>query len=322
MMKELPSQEIAASSTALSTAQPSSAEYPLTLGNIDNYRIVQRIGRGRYSEVFEGLCKRDRVVIKVLKPVRISKINREVAVLTRLSHPNIIPLRDVVRDSLSETYSLIFGYVPHRDYLDIFENMQISGIRNYTRQILEALAYAHSCGIVNRDIKPQNLIFNTSAKQVIVIDWGLAEFYQTGQKYSVRVSSRYYKAPELLVEYPFYDYAIDIWSFGCILAELVFKKTPFFYGRRSGPQISELMDLLGVSDLRAYLSKYKIPFELSPELCKDMPEKRVSLINLLPEVQQPIFKEVVDLLDSILVYDHSARPSAQECLEHPFYANV
>jgi len=80
------------------------------------------------------------------------------------------------------------------------------------------------------DVKPQNILYDVSTKELRLIDWGLADFYFPGQAYNVRVASRYYKGPELLVEDNFYHYALDIWSAGCSMAEIIFKKEAFFQG--------------------------------------------------------------------------------------------
>ena len=84
------------------------------------------------------------------------------------------------------------------------------------------MEYSHSCGIMHRDVKPQNLMINHSQKILKLIDWGLAEFYFPGKDYNVRVSSRYFKGPELLVDYQYYDYSLDMWSLGATLAGIVY----------------------------------------------------------------------------------------------------
>ena len=94
-------------------------------------------------------------------------------------------------------------------------------IQFYMFEILKALDFCHSRGIMHRDIKPQNIMIDPKKKILRIIDWGLADFYFPDKDYNVRVASRYFKGPELLVNYPYYDYSLDIWSLGCMFAGIV-----------------------------------------------------------------------------------------------------
>lgn len=93
-----------------------------------------------------------------------------------------------------------------------------------------------------------------------LIDWGLAEFYMPNQQYNVRVASRYYKSPELLIEDTNYHYSLDIWSAGCTLAEMIFNQgRPFFVGDDNQDQLLKITEVLGTADLIATMKKYNIP---------------------------------------------------------------
>lgn len=289
--------------------------YVIATGDIEKYCIYQRIGKGKYSEVFEGRKNRDKVVIKVLKPVRTSKINREILVLKSLDHRNIISLMDVVVDPDSQTYSLIFEYIEHEDCVNMFEKFTYEDTVEYCGQMLAALKYCHSMGIIHRDIKPQNMIINQAKRELKIIDWGLAEFYHPKQEYSVRVASRYYKGPELLVNYPYYDYSLDIWSFGCVLAEIVFRKRPFFHGENNNDQLKKIARILGYDDLKKYISKYEM---FSSKHYEGLGE-RVPFSSLTSPDRSNLYNKAIDLLEKILVYDHQDRPTAEECLEHSFF---
>ena len=114
---------------------------------------------------------------------------------------------------------------------------------------------------MHRDIKPLNLVVNHEAKDLVVIDWGLAEFYHPTKDYNVRVASRYYKGPELLCDDRWYHYSLDIWSLGCTLAGMIFRIQTFFKGDDNFDQLIRIMNVLGDEELHEYVHKYnlKIP---------------------------------------------------------------
>lgn len=197
----------------------------------------------QYSEVFEGVntVSNDKCVIKVLKPVKKKKIKREIKILQNLAGgPNVIQLLDVVRDpqvrsvpslstqahsnlpSQSKTPSIIFEYVNNTDFKVLYPKFTDFDVRYYIHELLKALDFCHSRGIMHRDVKPHNVMIDHEKRQVRLsrsrepvrtgadavwatqlrlIDWGLAEFYHPGTEYNVRVASRYFKGPELLVDF-------------------------------------------------------------------------------------------------------------------------
>lgn len=163
-----------------------------------------------------------RVVIKVLKPVKKRKIKRETKILLTLKgHPNIIELADVVRDPASKTPCLVFDYIDHVDFRSLFPKLTDFEIRFYMYELFKALDFCHSRGIMHRDVKPQNIIVDPKKRILKLLDFGLAEFYHPTQDYNVRVASRYFKGPELLVDNVYYDYSLDIWSSGAMFASMV-----------------------------------------------------------------------------------------------------
>lgn len=292
-------------------------------GNIRNYEIVSKIGRGKYSEVFEGvnLLNDEQCVIKVLKPVKMKKIYREVKILKNLTGgPNIIGLLDIVRDQQSKIPALVFERIKNVDFRVLYGKFTVPDIQYYFTQLLVALDYSHSMGIIHRDVKPQNIMIDPKAKQLRLIDWGLAEFYHAGMDYNVRVASRYHKGPELLINLQQYDYSLDLWSVGCMLAAIVFKKEPFFRGDSNNDQLVQIAKVLGTKDLMACVNKYRI--KLSDEynsILGNYPRKPWSaFVN--KDNQHLVLDEVVDLIDKLLKYDHQARPTAKETLEHPFFS--
>ncbi|KAH9608737.1 hypothetical protein KSS87_019401, partial [Heliosperma pusillum] len=288
-------------------------------GDQDDYEVVRKIGRGKYSEVFEGINvnSNERCVIKILKPVKKKKIKREIKILQNLcGGPNTIKLLDIVRDQHSKTPSLIFEYVNSTDFKVLYPTLLDYDIRYYIYELLKALDYCHSQGIMHRDVKPHNVMIDHELRKLRLIDWGLAEFYHPGKEYNVRVASRYFKGPELLVDLQDYDYSLDMWSLGCMFAGMIFRKEPFFYGHDNHDQLVKIAKVLGTDELNAYLNKNDI--ELTPEL--DALVGRHSrkpwsrFINA--DNQHLVSPEAIDFLDKLLRYDHQDRLTAKEAMLH------
>ncbi|CAK7339671.1 unnamed protein product [Dovyalis caffra] len=286
-------------------------------GEQDDYEVVKKVGRGKYSEVFEGVHCTDseKCIIKILKPVKKKKIKREIKILQNLcGGPNIVKLLDIVRDQQSKTPSLIFEYVNNTDFKVLYPTLSDFDIRYYIFELLKALDYCHSQGIMHRDVKPHNVMIDHEQRKLRLIDWGLAEFYHPGKEYNVRVASRYFKGPELLVDLQDYDYSLDLWSLGCMFAGMIFRKEPFFYGHDNYDQLVKIAKVLGTDELNAYLSKYRI--ELDPHLAalvgRHSRKPWSKFINV--DNQHLAVPEAVDFLDKLLRYDHQERPTAKEAM--------
>ncbi|KAG8384297.1 hypothetical protein BUALT_Bualt04G0103700 [Buddleja alternifolia] len=347
-------------------------------GDQDDYEVVRKVGRGKYSEVFEGVNvnSNERCIIKILKPVKKKKIKREIKILQNIcGGPNIVKLLDIVRDQHSKTPSLIFEFVNSTDFKVLYPTLTDFDIRYYIHELLkdashtsltwytfqntmvldtilllrtarpgkivvvlslsdicygssclivakdesfvalvQALDYCHSQGIMHRDVKPHNVMIDHELRKLRLIDWGLAEFYHPGKEYNVRVASRYFKGPELLVDLQDYDYSLDMWSLGCMFAGMIFRKEPFFYGHDNQDQLVKIAKVLGTDELNAYLHKYRL--ELDPQL-----EALVGRHSRKPwskfvnaDNQHLVSPEAIDFLDKLLRYDHQDRLTAKEAM--------
>ncbi|XP_054673265.1 casein kinase II subunit alpha-like isoform X2 [Grus americana] len=186
-------------------------------------------------------------------------------------------------------------------------------------EILKALDYCHSMGVMHRDVKPHNVMIDHEHRKLRLIDWGLAEFYHPGQEYNVRVASRYFKGPELLVDYQMYDYSLDMWSLGCMLASMIFRKEPFFHGHDNYDQLVRIAKVLGTEDLYDYIDKYNI--ELDPRfndiLGRHSRKRWERFVH--SENQHLVSTEALDFLDKLLRYDHQTRLTARDAMEHPYF---
>ncbi|PRW61487.1 CPD photolyase isoform B [Chlorella sorokiniana] len=292
-------------------------------GSQDDYEVVRKVGRGKYSEVFEGVNVRnnEKCIIKILKPVKKKKIKREIKILQNLyGGPNVIKLLDVVRDPQSKTPSLVFEYVNNTDFKVLYPTLSDYDIRYYVMEILKALDFCHSKGIMHRDVKPHNIMIDHSQRKLRLIDWGLAEFYHPGREYNVRVASRYFKGPELLVDLQDYDYSLDMWSLGCMLAGMIFRKEPFFYGHDNYDQLVKICKVLGTDSFYSYLNKYGL--ELDPQLealvGRHSRKPWTKFVNA--ENQHLVSAEAIDFIDKLLRYDHQERLTAKEAMAHPYLA--
>ncbi|KAG8098282.1 hypothetical protein GUJ93_ZPchr0013g34362 [Zizania palustris] len=294
-------------------------------GEQDGYEVLRKLGRGKYSEVFEGFRpgSDERCVIKILKPVKKKKIKREIKILQNLyGGPNIVKLLDVVRDNESKTPSLIFEYVNNTDFKVLYPKLLDYDIRYYIYELLKALDYCHSRGIMHRDVKPHNIMIDHEKRQLCLIDWGLAEFYHPKMEYNARVASRCYKGPELLVDLLDYDYSLDLWSLGCMFAAMIFRVDPFFSGQDNYDQLVKITEVLGTEDFYSYLGKYGLQLDSQLERLVGRHNRKPWLMFVNSGNKHLASPEAIDLVDRLLRYDHQERPTAKETMAHPYFNPV
>lgn len=291
----------------------------------EKYELLRKVGRGKYSEVFEGIIMpvRTKCVVKILKPVKKKKIRREVKILQNLAGgPNIIKLLDIVRDPVARNPSLVFECVDNIDFRTLYPTLTDYDIRYYIFELLKALNFCHSKGIMHRDVKPHNVMIDHPQRKLRLIDWGLAEFYHAGTKYNVRVASRYFKGPELLVDFQEYDYSLDMWSLGAMFASMIFRREPFFHGKDNYDQLVKIAKILGTYKLLEYTGKYAIKLDRRYDnILGTYPRKPWE--GFINENNKDLANaEAVDFLDRLLRYDHQERLTPREAMSHQYFAPV
>jgi len=182
----------------------------------------------------------------------------------------------------------------------------------YAYQMFRSLAYIHGLGICHRDIKPQNVLVDTNIHKVVICDFGSAKKLQPGETSVAYICSRYYRAPELILGEEQYNTAIDIWSVGCVVAEM-FLGEPIFPGNSSKDQLLKIMQILGTPTTQEVT-----------EMCKKSKAK-------LPQIQGSGLKKkfrsgtnplVIDLLQKVFAYSPKKRLKPLEILQHPYFDDL
>lgn len=175
---------------------------------------------------------------------------------------------------------------------------------------------------MHRDIKPRNVLYHRPSGEIRIIDLGLSDQYTPATRYNPSVASRHYKCPELLFEFLYYDYSIDVWSAGCLFAGLIFNIDPFFNGSTTLDQIKKVSRVVGSNEIYQWVEKYKISLTKAMRKAIGSYEKK-SLVEFRNDDNYEMCSdEAMDLLGGMLRVDHQERTTAADCLAHPYFDNV
>jgi cyclin-dependent kinase len=269
---------------------------------------------------------KDRVTgdIVALKKIRLeaedegipSTAIREISLLKELQHPNIVRLFDVVHTERKLT--LVFEFLDQdlKKYLDICDSgLDLPILKSFLYQLLNGIAHCHHHRILHRDLKPPNLLINREG-QLKLADFGLARAFGIPvRSYTHEVVTLWYRAPDVLLGSRKYSTPVDIWSVGCIFAEMA-NGRPLVAGTSESDQLDRIFRLLGTPTLQDYPGIVQLP-DYSPDL-PPYPPPRGGLASLVPTLPP----EGVELLSHMLQYDPAKRITAQAALEHPFFFDM
>ncbi|KAL7598553.1 mitogen-activated protein kinase homolog NTF3 [Lactuca sativa] len=291
------------------------------------YVPIKPIGRGAYGIVCSSVNREtnEKVAIKKIHNAFDNRIDalrtlRELKLLRHLRHENVIALKDVMvpihRRSFKDVY-LVYELMD-TDLHQIIKSSQAltnDHCQYFLFQLLRGLKYLHSANILHRDLKPGNLLINANC-DLKICDFGLARTRTTKDQFMTEyVVTRWYRAPELLLCCDNYGTSIDIWSVGCIFAELLGRK-PLFPGTECLNQLRLIINILGSQ------REDDIEFIDNPKarkFIKSLPFSQGTSFNRLYPHAHPL---AVDLLQKMLVFDPSKRISVTEALHHPYMSSL
>lgn len=282
---------------------------------MDRYKILKTIGDGTYGSVAKAVHKTTGEVVAI-KQMKKKVRNwhecvsmREVKVLLNISHPNIVRLLEVIKED--NYLALIFEFLDEDVYHHIKDRNKLlseTQVRNIIFQTLQGLAYMHSKGYFHRDLKPENLLLKSGT--VKIADFGLVRDIKMQPPCTEYVSTRWYRAPEVLLRSQNYGPSIDIFAVGAIMAELYTFK-PLFPGSSEADQLLKVCKVMGTP------KNWPQGQTLATQIGFRFPnESGIPLQNIIPNASEA----AIDLMRAMLQYNPDARPTALNALSHPYFS--
>ncbi|EIM22450.1 cyclin-dependent kinase 5 [Wallemia mellicola] len=288
---------------------------------MQNYIQLEKLGEGTYASVHKGRSRLTNEIV-ALKEIHLdaeegtpSTAIREISLMKELKHPNIVRLHDVIHTETK--LMLVFEYMDQdlKKYMDSHGNrgaLEPNTIRSFMYQLIKGTGFCHENRVLHRDLKPQNLLINKRG-ELKLADFGLARAFGIPvNTFSNEVVTLWYRPPDVLLGSKTYSTSIDVWSAGCILAEMI-SGVPLFRGRDNNDQLNAIIKVVGTpSDdvLRRIAAE-------SPEIqLRNFPRyPKVAWQTLYPTAH-PL---ALDLLDKLLQFDPIRRLSCEDALRHPYF---
>jgi cyclin-dependent kinase 2 len=283
------------------------------------YQILEQLGSGAYSHVYKGrnTVTNEFVALKKVKYDQQRGLSslavREISILKSLEHENVLQLKDIIGHCSSTSLYYVLEYLDCDLHGYIYDVGDVYDIKNILRQILKGINHMHSKLVMHRDLKPQNILVNKATGVVKLADFGLSRDYLPPFKaYTEKVVTLCYRAPEILLGSEVYSCSVDMWSIGCIMAEL-FNLQPLFLADCEFGYLIKILSTLGTPTLASWPALAKMQ-HYSAEF-PDWPP--ISLAQVVPRLKgDPLG---LDLLERLLTYDPLKRITARGALLHPWF---
>ncbi|KAH9775394.1 hypothetical protein WN944_012965 [Citrus x changshan-huyou] len=287
---------------------------------------IRPIGRGAYGIVCAAVNSetREEVAIKKIgnafdNIIDARRTLREIKLLRHMEHENVIAIKDIIRPPKKDTFNDVYIVYELMDtdlHQIIRSDQQLTDdhCQYFLYQLLRGLKYVHSASVLHRDLKPSNLLLNASC-DLKIGDFGLARTTSETDFMTEYVVTRWYRAPELLLNCTEYTAAIDIWSVGCILGEIMTRE-PLFPGKDYVHQLRLITELIGSPD---DASLGFLRSDNARRYVRQLPRcRKQQFTTRFPNISSG----AVDLLEKMLVFDPNKRITVEEALRHPYLQSL
>ncbi|PFH54725.1 hypothetical protein AMATHDRAFT_267 [Amanita thiersii Skay4041] len=288
------------------------------------YIQLEKLGEGTYATVYKGRSKATNEIV-ALKEIHLdaeegtpSTAIREISLMKELKHVNVVRLHDVIHTETK--LILIFEYCEQdlKKYMDQHGDrgaLDPNTVRSFMYQLLKGTAFCHENQVLHRDLKPQNLLINRKG-ELKLGDFGLARAFGVPvNTFSNEVVTLWYRAPDVLLGSRTYSTSIDVWSCGCIFAEMI-TGVPLFRGRDNQDQLLHIMRVIGTPSESQFQKIQRESPEIQLKPCPRYPKMPFS--QVLPKASP----HAIDLLERLLKFDPADRISAAEALSHPYFTTA
>lgn len=299
--------------------------------SVDEFERLNKIDEGTYGVVYRARDKKTGEIV-ALKKVKMEKERegfpltslREINILLSFHHPSIVDVKEVVVGSSLDSIFMVMEYMEH-DLKALMETMKQpfsqSEVKCLMLQLLEGIKYLHDNWVLHRDLKTSNLLLNNRG-ELKICDFGLARQYGSPLKpYTHLVVTLWYRAPELLLGAKQYSTAIDVWSLGCIMAELL-SKEPLFNGKTEFDQLDKIFKILGTPNETIWPGYSKLP-GVKVNFVKHQYNLLRKKFPATSFTGSPVLSDSgFDLLNRLLTYDPERRITAEDALNHEWFREV